>query len=493
MKLEYTDQQPTKQPPYLYVLCLAELADRFQYYGLQALIVLYLTKTFKFSDASAYSLYGIFTALCFAITIVGGLIGDKVIGYYRSVIIGFVLLIAANVCLSLSTLQGIYLGLALTITGIGLFKSNAASYVGRLYTQEDPRREGGYSIFYIGMNAGSLLGPIVYGFIAVHYGWKYAFIVSAIILAITMGIFVLSKSIFMRMRILHSSKTMSIENQTGTASKYSYLTYIAIPIAVVGIMWFLKWDKWFDNFIEAIGLVVVFAILWLAFRSKHVERKQILALCVIIFFCIFFFSCSLQTATSLTIFIERQVDRSFLGWQIPTMMFLSLQPLFVIITAPTISKLWTFLKTNKCDLSYGAKIAVGLLFAASSFFVFSLAAHCIKLPYHISLWGIVIGNLLLALGELCVLPVALSAISQFAPNKWQSTFMGVLFLALSFSSYFSGLIAKIISISKVESIDQISINYTIPFLDIGLITLAISLIMFAINIWIKPFLQGNRV
>lgn len=481
-------EQVAIQPPYLYVLSFAELADRFHFYGLQALIVLYLTTQFKFSDSSSYSLFGIFTALCFAITIVGGIIGDRVLGYHRSIVIGFILLIAANISLSFCTLKGIYLGLALTVVGNGLFKANTASYVGTLYKPNDSRRDGGFSIFYIGMNAGALLGPITYGFIATHYGWNYAFLMSAIILFITFGIFILTKPMLTKM---NSSFLESSIKQPQIKNIMKWLSYLTIILAIGGVILLLQLDQLFGSLIEILGVVIVSFISWIVFQSKRDERHTIFALCIIILFCICFFSCSMQTATSLTLFIERQVNRSFGSLQLPTMMFLSLQPLFVILTAPVISKIWTYLSTQKFDLFYGSKITIGLVFASLSFLIFSLAANYTELPYHISLWGIVIGNWFLAIGELCVFPIALAAISQYAPTKWQSTFMGLLFLALSFSGYFAGLIAKIITTHNSDATN--STNYALPFLKIGLFTLIISLIMFFINRVIRRILNNNNV
>lgn len=485
-------QQSRSQPLFLYILSFTELADRFHYYGLQALIVLYLTKWFQFSDGSAYELYGVFTASSFALPILGGAVGDRVLGYYHSMLLGFTLLIFANISFALLNLDGVYCGLALTICGIALFKSNAASYVGTLYGQEDIRRDAGFSIFYIGMNAGALLGPVVYGFLAMHYGWRSAFVTSAFAISATFFILMVSKIILAK----NSPASLLTRNVLKELDKKLpwkiFVTYASLPLAVICVLFFLHQCQWFGSLLGIVGMVTIITILFVAFKSNCIERGNLLALLAIIFFCIFFFMCSFQVATSLTLFIERQVDRTFGSLQLPTMMFLSLQPLFVIVTVPFISKIWLYLDGRKYSVSSGAKIALGLLFAAISFIVFSAAAKYHYAGYHFSLWGVVMGDWLLAVGELCILPVTLSAISRYAPRKWQSSMIGVFFLALSFSGYFAGLLAKIMNSPQAGAMAH-SISYVRPFFEIGLLTFFISILVFIVNIiWIRKALNENH-
>jgi POT family proton-dependent oligopeptide transporter len=250
----------------------------------------------------------------------------------------------------------------------------------------------------------------------------------------------------------------------------------------------LQHPGFFGRLLLFIGLATIIGLSIAALNSTELDRRRILGLGILIFFCIFFFAASLQTATTLTLFIERDVSRTILGFNIPTAMFLSIDPFFIILTAPLIGLFWTFLERKRCDPSYTAKIAIGLILAAAGFTVFALAALYNDKADHLSLTYIVLGNFLLGIGELCVLPVALSAISQLAPIHMRSTMMGILFLSLAFSGYLAGAIA--ILVSGATNGNHV-INYAHVFIEISTVTFLIGLILLAVNIKLRVLLQES--
>ncbi len=460
----------------LYVLTFVEFWDRFSFYGLQAVLVLYATQALLFTDNQAYALYGVFTALTFATTVLGGILADRLLGMRQTIVMGASLVIVGNGLLFLAGQHFLYLGLSLLICGIGLFKPNSASYVGALYKDTEAKSERAFSIFYAGMNAGALLGPLAYGYISHRYGWLYGFGLSAIGMLSSLTIFLYAK-------IKATEDKLSV-----VRLPVRTIIYVALLLAIALFTLLLQHPKFFGSLLIFIGLATVIGLSIAAFKSNEVDRKRILGLSVLVFFCIFFFAASLQTATTLTLFIEREVSRTILGFNIPTAMFLSIDPFFIILTAPLIGLFWTFLERKNCDPSYAAKIAIGLILAAAGFAVFSLAALYHDKADHLSLTYIVLGNLLLGLGELCISPVAFSAISQLAPIHMRSTMMGILFLSLAFSGYLAGVIAIVVSGGAYS---LIVVNYTQAFIEIAGVTFLVGLIMFLVNIKLRVLLQES--
>ena len=458
----------------LYVLTFAEFWDRFSFYGLQAVLVLYATQALLFTDNKAYALYGVFTALTFATTVLGGILADRLLGMRQTIIMGAGLVIVGNSLLFLAGQHFLYLGLSLLICGIGLFKPNSASYVGALYKDTEAKSERAFSIFYAGMNAGALLGPLIYGYIAHCCGWLYGFGLSALGMLIPLAIFLCAKI-----------KEVTDQQYSMRLSARMAL-YAGLFITIALFMLLLQHPSFFGRLLIFIGLATIIGLSIAAFNSTKLDRKRILGLSVLVFFCIFFFAASLQTATTLTLFIERDVSRTILGFTIPTAMFLSIEPFFIILTAPLIGLFWTFLERKNCDPSYADKIASGLILAAASLAIFALAALYHDKANHLSLAYIVLGNLLLGLGELCVLPVALSAIAQLAPAYMRSTMMGILFLALAFSSYLAGVIASLVS---NDANSYAVVNYAQAFIEIAVVTSLVGLIMLLINIKLRVLLR----
>lgn len=465
----------------LYTLTFCEFWDRFSYYGIQALLVLYVTKIFLFTDTQAYALYGTFTALTFATPVLGGILADKIVGPLPCITLGGILLIIANIFLILPNKMCMYVGLSALICGIGLFKPNNANLVGILHKKPEVQQQA-FSIFYMGMNAGALLAPLIYGYLAHCYGWHYGFEITAIGAT-------LSFILWYRIKIILAKETIPLTYQ---ANPHNFLplstnkiVILSIIVAASLICFFLEHSEWFGDLLIFVGLAAITGLISIAVKNNISDRKKIIGLSFLSFFCIFFFASSLQTATTLTLFIERDINRTIGDIHIPTMMFLSLEPFFIIITAPWLSRLWALIG----EPSFSIKMVIGLLLAGLSFFIFSLAAYYDNAHEHMALIFIIIGNLSLGLGELCVLPVALSAISLLAPANIRSTMIGILFLSLSFSGYLAGAIANLISTQNLAGSLHSVVNYTQAFIDVALVTIAVSAVMLFMNPLLKWLLQ----
>jgi len=415
------------QPRGLYVLFFLEMWERFSYWGIQSLLVLYLVRYFLFSDEKSYTLFGAYTALTYAISLLGGIIADRFLGFRKSIVFGGILIVLGNIILALPDKSLLHLGLSLIIGGTGLIKPNSASQLGTLYDKKDTRRDGGFTIFYVGTNIGGIFGPLAYGFFSTQFGWHTAFIISAVGVVIGLAVYLFYGSLF---------KKSSHENQI------TFWTILFLYLVLIGLLWLLLLNpEWVGRLLDWIELFTLAGFLYFIYQGNATEKRAIIAIFFMVCFSLFFFACLFQCSTSLLLFIERFVDRQLFNWIVPTETFVSLQPFFLVLLAPLLAKIWARLKTYEPSAS--KKIVIGLLFASASFVCFMLAALEVTETKKAGLSWILTGNILLSLGELCIAPPALATITQLAPVKLQATLVGSFYLALAFAGYLASLIAKL--------------------------------------------------
>lgn len=480
-----------EHPQGLWWLMFAEFWDRFCFYGIQAMLVLFLTKQLGMSDVLAYAIYGSFTALTFGVTILGGIAADRLLGFRKAIVAGALLMIVGNLLLLTLSIHTLFIGLALIIAGTGLFKPNNASLVGALYHDLDSRRDSGFSLFYIAMNAGGILGPVSYGLLSIWFGWSACFGATALGMGIALFIIFIKK----RKLLEHqSNRKINLHKSIWLGIKIEVYLFILLGLLIAAFIILLRRSDLFNHVIDMVGIITFISILWLAFRSESTERKHILGLLTLSVIAIAFFACSLQTATTLTLFIEREVNRQILGINVPTMAFLSLEPLFIIILAPFVAKLWDYLNQKSWNPSSPMKMSFGIFAAALSFICFALASGCRQEnTCHALLW-VIVGNIPLGLGELLIFPAALSAIATYAPLRLRGTMMGVYFLSLAFGGFFAGLIASFISMSHPTTYTSNQLfDYTQAFIEIAKVTAVIGLIVFILSFWIQRFFLTRNI
>jgi len=427
----------SNQPKGLFLLTFGELCERFGYYGNQMLLVLYLTKIFFLSDNQSYTFYGAYAAFAYALPVLGGILADRVIGLRKAIILGLTFLIIGNLLLAFPSFNTFCLGLAFSLCGIGLYKANSASAVGVLYKNDDPQKEVGYTIFYTGFNIGATLGPIIYSILIYKAGWHAGFIFSAVILTSNLLLFIYKIS-----KNLKLSKSTD-QKKLNTLATHIFI-YLSITAIIVVINLLLTHTAALNNFISIFFFLTVIYLLRAAIKLNKQDSKKVIAILILLFFCIFFFAASFQVGSSINLFINRNVNRVIFGWEIPTLIFTSLYPLAVIILAPFFSKLWLVLAGKGKNFSVPSRISIGLIFASLGFISFGLSTFSVtnNFALHYPLTFIIIGNLCLGAGELCIAPTIFTSISQFSPAALRSTMMGAFFLFAAFGGYISSILAK---------------------------------------------------
>lgn len=459
----------------LYLLCGGELIERFSYFGILTVLVLDLHKLFHFTDEKSFSIFGLFLSLSYALLVLGGYGADKWFGSRHSLSLGGLLLISGNLLLACKNVNFFYTGLALIIMGTSLFKVTCTSLTGKLFHEGDLTRERAFTIFYSCMNIGGMLSPIVYGIIMSKWGQSWCFILSAVLLVI--ATIALGSNSFIKSVTVKETKC--------------FFAYSIMVLVLGGI--FLCFI--FSN-ISNIAIITLFVIslamlIRLAFRQASNSRRKLFALFILNCGCIAFFACSLQVASSVTLFIQRDIHKVIFGVPVPTSAFSSLDPLFVVVMAPLFVGLWKILSNRGIVVDVVTKISVGIALASLAFIGLYLAARTsMSANYYLPVMWIFVANILLGSGEISLSPAVLSAVTKLAPENLQSTMTGAWYLFTAFGGYLAGQLSKFsdLKTSMSDSFFNIAI-YETAFLKIALFAIVAAAIVYFLKPLVKYLAQ----
>ncbi len=448
----------TGHPKGLYLLFFTEMWERFCYYGMRALLALYVAEQFTNGDQGAASKkYGAFTALVYATGVFGGAIADRLLGYQRAIMLGglfiaageFMLMVPKGIegSMPFNQEQGFLFGLALMIIGNGLFKPNISTVVGKLYKQGDPRRDQGFTIFYMGINLGALLAPFVCGSLrqAVGFRWGFAAAGACMLLGI------LNFSIG-RKRLGDHGKPPAGKEGMGLTSIVTFGGLVAA---------FVCYKLLSETIVLKVSLyglmaVVVLYILWIGAKSDLIQRQRLWALVVLLFANSLFWALFEQAGNSFTFFAENMVDRQTPFGTFEATWFQSVNAGFIVLLAPVFVMIWAALDRRKANPTIPAKFGLALIQNGLSFGVLVLGIRlapdnpAAKAGF-IWLW---ITYLLQTMGELCLSPVGLSMVTKLAPEKMVGFVMGAWFISISVGNYLAGEISAAVGGegAKMESI-----------------------------------------
>ncbi|MCC6372688.1 MAG: peptide MFS transporter [Bacteroidia bacterium] len=432
-------------PVGLYFLFFTEMWERFSYYGMRAIFILFMTKVLLLKDADASQIYGSYTGLVYLTPLLGGYLCDKFLGNRRSIIIGGFLMAVGQFCMFLSASAGagggiaiMWLGLTSLIIGNGFFKPNISTMVGQLYPAGDRRIDSAFTIFYMGINLGAFFSPLVCG----SMDFKWGFLAACIGMVVSLVCFILFQK-----KYLISEQGKEIGLQVKKLDVKSMLL-IAGSIGIVFFM--LNFKQMFQSDVEIIsyfiyGAMVVMPIIILTDKSlTKLERNRIIVIFILAFFVIFFWGAFEQAGASLTLFADRQTNRFIGNWEMPASYFQSINPLAVICLAPVFTLIWGFLYQRKMEPSSPYKMAYGLALVALGYIVIAIAVKGLGLGGKVSMWWLVSLYIIHSMGELCLSPIGLSMVSKLAPLRLSSLMMGTWFLANAAANKFAGTLSALI-------------------------------------------------
>jgi proton-dependent oligopeptide transporter, POT family len=450
--MEQTSEQKG-HPKGLYFLFFTEMWERFSYYGMRAIFILFMTKVLLLKDADASEIYGSYTGLVYLTPLLGGYLCDKFLGNRRSIIIGGLLMAIGQFCMFLSASAGanggvaiMWLGLTSIIIGNGFFKPNISTMVGQLYPAGDRRIDSAFTIFYMGINLGAFFSPLVCG----SMDFKWGFLAACLGMVVSLICFVIYQK-----KYLISEQGKEI----GLPVKKLDVKSMALIAGSIGIVFFmLNFKQMFKSDIDIIsyfiyGAMILMPIIILTDKSlTKLERNRIIVIFILAFFVIFFWGAFEQAGASLTLFADRQTDRTLFGWDMPASYFQSINPLAVICLAPVFTILWGFLYKRKLEPSSPYKMAYGLSLVALGYIVIAIAVKGLGLGEKVSMWWLVSLYIIHSMGELCLSPIGLSMVSKLAPLRLSSLMMGTWFLANAAANKFAGTLSALIPPSS-EGVD----------------------------------------
>ena len=437
-------------PRGLATLFFTEMWERFTFYGMRALLVLFLVDAvsgggFGLDDKTATAIYGLYTAAVFMAALPGGWIADRLIGAQLAVVAGGALMTAGSLLLAIpGPPQLFFAGLLVIILGVGLLKPNVSTLVASLYPEGGGRRDAGFTIFYMGINLGAFIGPLIAGWLAQRYGWRIGFLAAAIGMPLGLLQFWLSR------HLLHGAGAGPNRDDggRGIAADWRRLGIAVALLAAVAFL-FLSGLVATDPIRLAKGAAYVlvgmaaayFLFLFTGAGLQPEERRRMVVVLVMFAACALFWSGFEQAGSSMNLFAKRYTDRVIGGFEIPAGWFQSVQPAFVILFAPVFSALWVQLARRNLNPAAPLKFAFGLLLMGLGFLLMVQAATLVAGGQQSPAYFLILTYLVHTFGELCLSPVGLSTVTKLAPARFVGQMMGVWFLASSLGKLSAGLIA----------------------------------------------------
>jgi POT family proton-dependent oligopeptide transporter len=453
-------------PRGLSTLFFTEMWERFSYYGMRAILILFMTAPIaagglQFDVAKAGVIYGTYTALVYMLSLPGGWLADRFLGQRRATLYGGVVIMLGHISLAIPSITTFYTGLGLVVIGTGLLKPNVSTMVGQLYTSEDARRDAGFSIFYMGINTGAFLAPLACGWlaqsqefrkilssvgIAPESSWHWGFGMAAV------GMFFGLVQYLAGWKHLGTAGLDPVRPATERArvrQKAVLQIGLAVLVGLAVLLTLLSMTGMLRINAEGVGkafgvallLITVAFFLWMFTVAKWTpeERKRLIVVLVLFLAAAVFWSVFEQQGSTLNLFAERNTNTRILGYQFPASWFQSLNALFIITLAPVFAWLWLRLgPRNPPEL---VKFTIGLVLAGLGFAVLILAAKAAAGGVRVSPMWLLVTYLLHTAGELCLSPVGMSAVTKLAPARIAGLTMGVWFLALSVGNYLGGRVA----------------------------------------------------
>ena len=445
-------------PRGLATLFFTEMWERFTYYGIQSILILFLTAAtgrggLGFTDQSASAVWGLYLGGTYLLSLLGGWVADQLIGGQLAVASGGVLITAGNALLASGGTRLFFLGLICNVLGVGLLKPNVSATVGDLYPEGGSRRDAGFSIFYIGINIGSLIGPFIVPIAAQAYGWHAGFALPAIGMLFGVVQFLATRR--------YLGRAGADPANTGQRPWLALWILVAIICAVAALT--LSGAITIDPVALAgrvswvVGLLLVGYLLYIAFFGglTREERGRVFAMITLFAGSTLFWMAYMQIFGPMTLFAARYTDLHLFGWNLPPGDMQTFPPSFIILLAPVFAMLWVWLGKRDRDLSSPAKFALGLLLIAAGMLVMYVAGLRVLHGHKVSLLWLVATYLLNACGELCLSPVGLSSTTKLAPARFAAQTMGLWFLTLALGSFLSGLLSSGYDAQHLETLPSL--------------------------------------
>ncbi len=502
-------------PKGLVVCFFTEMWERFSYYGMRALLIFYLTQHFLFSDQVAAGIYGAYISLVYITPVLGGIVADRYLGAKRAVTLGAILLIAGHTGMAFEGsiavetvvngetavirnplyLQIFYLSLALIIMGVGFLKANISTLVGSLYQRNDPRRDGGFTLFYMGINVGAMLGALICGFLLQYGGFSWGF--GAASLGMLAGLIVFLRGQHLLGEAGEPENPALLKRRLAPGLNTEWLIYLLSLVGVLVFWQLIQYRALVGGLLGTFLVLMTLVVIGYSFlRCETQDRNRMLVCLFLMSYQIVFWGLFEQTGSSLNLMTDRNVDRVVLGFEIPAAAFQSVNAAFIIMLAPLFSMLWISLGRRGIEPSTPMKFALALIQLGLGFLLLVYGASIAGDPVAVGLIWLILLYLLHTMGELCISPVGLSMTTKLSVPSVVGMMMGCWFLASAAGNYVSGQIAAMTGSDTIggEVVDAGAAlaNYVEVYSAAGWYSIGLGVLAMLLAPVLKHFMHGVR-
>lgn len=428
-----------KYPKQLWFLFLSEMWERFCFYGMRGVLTIFMIEQLAMSQKEANLKYGAIQAFVYTMTFVGGFFADKILGFRKSIFWGGILMIVGSFTIAFAPGDLFYIGTSISIVGTGFFKPNISGVVGLLYNDGDKRRDAGFSLFYSGINIGALLGGYLCFNLGDKYGWEWAFISAGIAMVLGLLVFGLG------MKGLGPLGFSPLVSKDGSKSSSIMLMQIAVYVgslvAIPFILILVQNSSYTDIFMLIVGPAALLYLVYEMTRCTKQEVLKLLAALIFILFSVFFWAFFEQSGGSLAIVARNHVTHEIGGIAIdPNEVNNAANSLFVILLSPLFGLLWLWLNGRKAEPNTVVKFGLGFIFLAAAFYAFHALISFASPEGVTSLTVFAFAYLIITIGELCLSPIGLSAMTKLSPKRLFGIIMGLWFLASAYGQYIAGVL-----------------------------------------------------
>ena len=466
----------------LRTLFLTEMWERMSFYGMRGILVLFMTASLidgglAIDAVSASAIYGIYSSSVYLVALLGGWIADRHIGQQNAILYGGLVIMIGHFLLAFTNIETFYLGLIFVVLGTGLLKPNISAIVGGLYEKEQEKKEAGFTIFYMSINIGSVLGFFICGYLGESIGWHYGFGAAGIGMAFGLIQFIFTRKNLGEVGIKPSIELPENKKKKEIISLY-LLSFIFMAILLMGIFGFWTFDP--IPIANALTVIIIsiaaiyFLYLFIFGNLNEDERKKITLILVLFFGAAFFWSGFDQAGSSFNIFAKEYTDRIIFGWEYPASWLQVLNPILVVILSPFMAYLWIFLGKRMLDPSLPFKFGLGLILMAIGFIFIAIGANVAMQDGLAGARWLLLTYLFHTIGELTLSPIGLAAISNLSPKRYVGQMMGIWFLASSLGAIIAGLLSGQATYEGLNSMPSLFNKVAIISSIAGLVLILIS-------------------
>lgn len=484
------------QPRALWMLFFTEMWERFSFYGMRALLILYMTNILFYPDKQANLQYGAYNALVYTMPLIGGWIADRLLGFRKSILLGGVLMAIGHLVLAIPAESTFFLGLGFLISGNGFFKPNISSFLGRFYEENDPRKDAGYSIFYMGINIGAFLGSALCGYLGQKINWHLGFGVAGVFMLLGLLVFlsfpkVLGDHGHSPVPEKLSSATIGVKNE--------WWLYIFGFAVVPAAMLLVKWYQAMNYIMVPMALASLGYIIYTGFKFTSEVREKLWAALAMIVFSVVFWGFYEQSGGSLNLMAERNVDMRVAGTLLPSAMVNnSVNPFYIILLTPLFAVMWNVLRSRSMEPSTPVKFGLAFVFLGLGYAVFVLGGKTGADSGLMPLAFFLTAYFLITTGELFLSPIGLSMITKLSPIQMVGFMMGIWFLASAFGHELGGWIGAQMAIPETNpdgtafTLAQSLLIYTEGCSKIAKVSFTGGLLILLISPLIKRWMHGIK-